>query len=109
MVKKIRESFLIKPGNRSQETKEKFSNWIEAQSNAQNSILALISHVVDRFGYVDIMDHEIAKKMYADILNAGSKKEIDESKTQLVVDPFVQKQIATDKPKSNINIDVSKY
>lgn len=67
--KKVRESYLIKPGSRSEETKQKFSAWIDAQSNAQNSILSLILHSIDRFGYEDVMEHDIARKMYLERLH----------------------------------------
>lgn len=68
MSQKIRESFLIKLQAKSPETKKKFSKWLDAQSNGQNSLLSLIEHSIDRFGFADIMDHEISKKMYTENL-----------------------------------------
>lgn len=65
---KIREQLLINIKSRSDEKKIKFTKWCNAQSNVQNSILSLIEHSIDRFGYADITDHEIAKKLYMEIL-----------------------------------------
>lgn len=66
---KIKNSFLINLNSRSEEKKTKFTRWINAQSNAQSSILSVIEHMIDRFGYEDVMDHEVARKLYMEQLH----------------------------------------
>ncbi|KGX85202.1 hypothetical protein [Pontibacillus litoralis] len=67
-MKKLREKFLMNISSKSEVKKEKFTRWIDAQSNAQNSIFSLIEHSIDRYGYEDITDHEIAKKLHTEML-----------------------------------------
>lgn len=68
MEKKIREKFLINLSSRNPDSIAKFSKWLDSQTNPQSSFLALIEHSIDRFGYADVMDHEIAKKMHTEYL-----------------------------------------
>lgn len=65
---KIKEQFLINIKSRNDEKKLKFTKWLNAQSNPQNSFLSLIEHCIDRFGYEDVTDHEIAKRLHTEIL-----------------------------------------
>ncbi|MGG3641472.1 hypothetical protein ABES38_08840 [Bacillus gobiensis] len=65
---KLKGKFLINIESRTDEKKRKFTRWLQAQSNPQNSFLSLIEHCIDRFGYVDVTDHEIAKKLYTELL-----------------------------------------
>ncbi|PTY92338.1 hypothetical protein [Heyndrickxia sporothermodurans] len=73
---KIKEQFLINIKSRNDEKKYKFTKWLNAQSNPQNSFLSLIEHCIDRFGYEDVTDHEIAKKLHTEILYYNSNEEI---------------------------------
>lgn len=73
---KIKEQFLINIKSRNDEKKLKFTQWLNAQSNPQNSFLSLIEHCIDRFGYVDVTDHEIAKKLHTEILYFNSQEGI---------------------------------
>lgn len=66
--KKIRDKFLINLSSRNPESIAKFSNWLDVQTNPQSSFLAMIEHSIDRFGYVDVMDHEVSKKMHTEYL-----------------------------------------
>jgi hypothetical protein len=73
MVKKnedndLKEKALLNYAARPHETKVKFSEWCNAQHNLQNSFLSLVEHMIDRFGYVDVCDHDIAKKLHTEIL-----------------------------------------
>ncbi len=65
---KIKDRFPINLSSRSEEKRIKFTKWLNAQSNAQNSFLALVEHMVDRFGYTDITDYEVAKKLFTEKL-----------------------------------------
>jgi hypothetical protein len=73
---KIKEQFLINIKSRNDEKKYKFTKWLNAQSNPQNSFLSLIEHCIDRFGYEDVTDHEIAKKLHTEILYFNSNEGI---------------------------------
>lgn len=65
---KIKDKFPINLSSRSEEKRIKFTKWLNAQSNAQNSFLALVEHMVDRFGFADVTEHEIAKKLFTEKL-----------------------------------------
>ncbi|MCM3603142.1 hypothetical protein M3175_20595 [Robertmurraya korlensis] len=65
---KIKGKFLINIESRTDEKKIKFTKWLNAQTNPQNSFLSLIEHCIDRFGYEDVTDHEIAKRLHTEIL-----------------------------------------
>jgi len=76
--------------SRSEETIARFSKWVHNQSNVSSSILSLVEHCIDRFGYVDVLEYEIAKKLYTEQLyfsdesstyqkNIPVKNEIEES------------------------------
>ncbi|MFS0783355.1 hypothetical protein [Bacillus sp. 1P06AnD] len=58
--------------NRKDSQKEKIKNWLAAQSNATQSILSLIEHSIDRYGYTDVEDHEVRRKMYLEIVTFNS-------------------------------------
>ncbi|MEK5105006.1 hypothetical protein MKX83_23995 [Cytobacillus sp. FSL M8-0252] len=66
--KKIKETLYINFKNNKDEKKEKISEWINNQDNYTKSILSLIEHVIDRFGYVDVTDHKIAGKLHTEKL-----------------------------------------
>lgn len=73
---KVKESFLIKINSRNENQKITFTRWINAQNKPQDSLLAIINHMVDRFGYVDVMDHEISKKLYTEMLHFDNSSEV---------------------------------
>lgn len=81
---KIKNQFLINLGSRPDDKKVKFTKWINAQSNAQNSFLALIEHMIDRFGYEDITDHEVSRKLFSERLHFNNTENIPviQQKTQ---------------------------
>ncbi|MED4057217.1 hypothetical protein ACQRXC_28890 (plasmid) [Niallia taxi] len=83
---KLKETFLINIKSRNDEKKLKFSKWLQAQSNPQNSFLSLIEHCIDRFGYEDVTDHEIAKKLHTEILYFNNQKisEVTEKSEQVI-------------------------
>lgn len=84
---KLKETFLINFKSRNDEKKLKFTKWLAAQSNPQSSFLSLIEHCIDRFGYQDVTDHEIAKKLHTEILYYNNQhiSEIPEKKEQVVI------------------------
>ncbi|MGG1021104.1 hypothetical protein G3M81_23070 [Bacillus paralicheniformis] len=59
--------------HKKEEQKEKIAKWCENQSNKTNSILSLIEHAIDRFGNEDVMNHEIARKLYMERLYFDEK------------------------------------
>lgn len=68
MAENIRETFLLNFKNRKLEQKQLVNDWINAQDNVTASVLSLIQHSVDRFGFVDVLDHEISKRLFAETL-----------------------------------------
>jgi hypothetical protein len=89
---KIKDKFLINIASRTDEKKIKFTKWLNAQTNPQNSFLSIIEHCIDRFGYEDVTDHDIAKRLHTEILY------------------FNHNEVATAKPKmiENQNFQVNK-
>lgn len=75
---KLKNSFLLNMKSRNDKQKKMFTDWINAQSNPQNSFLALINHMVDRFGYADIMDHEVSKKLYREMMYFNNEETVPE-------------------------------
>ncbi|MGM0941303.1 MAG: hypothetical protein ACQEWU_10120 [Bacillota bacterium] len=71
---KIKSKFLINIDSRTEEKKKKFTEWLAVQRNPQNSFLSLIEHCIDRFGYEDVTDHEIAKKLHTEILYFNNER-----------------------------------
>lgn len=102
MEKKIREKFLINLSSRNPDSIAKFSKWLDSQTNPQSSFLALIEHSIDRFGYADVMDHDIAKKMHTEYLYFNneniSPKNIQETQ---VLD--LKEDISTNTSKDNLS------
>lgn len=86
---KIKGKFLINIESRTEEKKLKFTKWLNAQSNPQNSFLSLIEHCIDRFGYEDVMDHEVARKLYTELLYFNNK-EVLKPKDVTVVNDFLE-------------------
>lgn len=58
---------------------ERIYKWLEAQNNASLSTLSMINHMIDRFGYVDIMDHEVSKKLYQELLHFNAGENVSSS------------------------------
>lgn len=128
---KLKGKFLINIESRTEEKKLKFTKWLNAQSNPQNSFLSLIEHCIDRFGYVDVTDHEIAKKLHTEILYFNNNEmtqtnvEVDEptnfqANNELITEKFAVKTQNEDKAKeidqradtaerNNIDADLSSF
>lgn len=68
MASKAKGTIYLNFKNKSEEKKQKIYAWLQCQENQTNSILSLIEHAIDRFGYKDIMDHSISKKLYTEML-----------------------------------------
>lgn len=98
--KKIRKTFPINLSSRSEEKQLKFTDWINAQSNAQNSILSLIEHSIDRFGYVDVTDHDVAKKLYTEILtfNNQTAAKVEQAVISNDDNSFKEEKVKTENP-----------
>lgn len=50
---------------------EKVNRWIDAQSNIQLSLASIVLHMIDRFGYRNITEHDIQKILYQEPLLTG--------------------------------------
>lgn len=50
---------------------EKVNRWVDAQSNIQLSLASIVLHMIDRFGYRDITEHDIQKILYQEPLLNG--------------------------------------
>lgn len=132
MVEKEDKDFVLKDQvslkftSRPHETKVKFSKWYAAQNNVQNSMLSIVEHMIDRFGNVDVCDHEIAKKLYTEMIHFnGNSVSLETHKEVPIIDSFEPVksieagEILTQTKTSNANIksidnqneqiDTSKY
>lgn len=88
----------LKLGARPHDKIVKFSKWYHAQSNAQNSFFSMVEHMIDRFGYVDICDHEIAKKLHTEMLHFSNPPEYVEAisnKAAVTLDSSTEKEPET--------------
>lgn len=47
---------------------ESINKWIDEQKNIQSTLTTLALHMIDRFGYRNITDHDIQKVMYHELL-----------------------------------------
>lgn len=113
---KIKDKFLINIQSRPDEKKEKFTKWLSAQNNPQNSFLSLVEHCIDRFGYADIMEHEISKKLHTELVYSKSQEQVqlsgnikNESNNSLEI-PIKQVKINEDeneeKPINNVKNEI---
>ena len=106
LMTKVRKSILIKLDNRTEATQQRISNWLDQQGNATASVLSIIEHMIERFGYVDMMDHEISKILFSELLDKNQGKQ---ESTHLVAttDPISQseetkvEEVKSDTPISN--------
>lgn len=97
---KIRQQFPINLEKRNDTTKVKINKWLDAQSNYSASVISIIEHMIERFGYVDVTDREISRKLYEEILHVGYK-EIQLEKTEINIDSPIRdakKEINTETP-----------
>lgn len=60
--------------SRSEEAIARFSKWVHEQNNFSSSILSLVEHCIDRFGYEDVLQHDIAKKLHKEQLYFSNKE-----------------------------------
>ncbi|MGG3879617.1 hypothetical protein [Bacillus smithii] len=65
---KERKQLLIGLDNLNDKKKKKINQWVDAQLNYKNSILKLIEHAIYRFGYCDVTDYEIEKRLHTEML-----------------------------------------
>jgi len=99
---KLKTSVLLKYTSRPEEKILKFSKFYHAQSNFQNSVLSMVEHMIDRFGYVDICDHEISKKLHTEMLQfmTSVEKEENDMKNEKIVQERIN-PLKTETPKEN--------
>ncbi|QNR70536.1 hypothetical protein IAQ67_29400 (plasmid) [Paenibacillus peoriae] len=43
---------------------DQLNEWVNAQSNVQNSITSLVRHMIEQFGYRDVTQHDIQKSLF---------------------------------------------
>ncbi|MDD9150429.1 MULTISPECIES: hypothetical protein [unclassified Sporolactobacillus] len=67
MIKKERGSYLWRYDADSG-VQQKINAWMDQQSNVRDSLQMLVLYFVDRFGNVNVMDYDVQKKLYADVL-----------------------------------------
>ena len=116
---KIKEQFLINIKSRNDEKKYKFTKWLNAQSNPQNSFLSLIEHCIDRFGYEDVTDHGIAKKLHTEIptatnhINKKNSTELEppkmKQKPAAKEKVIEEKKVEVNEEENNIDADLSSF
>ncbi|MFE5473877.1 hypothetical protein [Bacillus safensis] len=76
---KIKNTIYINITKKSETKKQKIAKWCENQPNLTNSVLSLIEHAIDRFGYEDVTDHDVERKLYIERLHFDSKGNHHES------------------------------
>jgi len=89
---------VVKLDKRSQQTQERISKWVEAQSNYSSSIITIIEYMINRFGYVDVTDFDIIKTLS----NEKNFAETDE-KLDYIIRNIVQSSFDKD---GNMNVSV---
>lgn len=62
----IKKQILIKLDKKEKAVQQRISRWLSAQTNYSLSIITLIENMIDRFGYSDITNHEVLKKLYTE-------------------------------------------
>lgn len=108
MAEKLRNSFIVKIGIRNKATKERINKWLDAQENYTASVILVIEHMIEQFGYVDVTDYETAKKLYKRNIQSKLATNIDslihdvkeETKTET---PVIEKHTETTNPVANEN------
>ncbi|MCM3227565.1 hypothetical protein [Terribacillus saccharophilus] len=64
----IKSTFLFNYTKRPPEQKERINAWFDAQYNKVSSIISLIDHCIERFGYEDVTSHEIQQRLFKERL-----------------------------------------
>src|SRR5699024_10126816 len=62
-----------------QSEKEKINKWSDKQDNIQVSLSNIVMHMINQFGYVNITDYQVQKKLYGKITEIIQKIENTEN------------------------------
>lgn len=74
MAPKERLQLLWRLDKLTEDNRNKINEWLDVQSNMQESLTNLVMHAIGRFGNTDIRDYEIQKAFYSDIINPSAPK-----------------------------------
>ncbi|EJQ01739.1 hypothetical protein [Bacillus cereus] len=58
-----------------EEARNKINKWCDQQEKIQVSLTSLVLHMIDRYGYRNITDHEIQKLLHQEFSLTGISKE----------------------------------
>lgn len=79
------------------EKRKKINDWLDAQSNMQESITNLVIHAIERFGNVEITDYNVQKALYSDTIQVAT----------LPINTSTQGFIVEEKIEENDQLDAS--
>jgi hypothetical protein len=78
----LKAKMIINYENKSDELKDKILRWRRNQSNLTGNVLSLIEHAINTFGFVDLLDHEIQRRLYQGLLfSEGEKVRVENPQT----------------------------
>ncbi|TGA98622.1 hypothetical protein E4665_07090 [Sporolactobacillus shoreae] len=74
------------------DARQRINIWMDQQSNVRNSLKMLVLYFADRFGNKNVMDYDVQKQLYADVLNLSqsSSENLTESREKLSSSPPVR-------------------
>ncbi|MFT9428018.1 MAG: hypothetical protein ABF586_12740 [Sporolactobacillus sp.] len=50
------------------DARQRINDWMDQQNNVRDSLQMLVLYFADRFGDKNVMDYEVQKKLYADVI-----------------------------------------
>ncbi|MCO7126138.1 hypothetical protein NIE88_10165 [Sporolactobacillus shoreicorticis] len=74
------------------DARQRINDWMDQQNNVRDSLQMLVLYFADRFGNKNVMDYEVQKQLYADVLNLlpSSSENLTESREKLSSSPPVR-------------------
>lgn len=86
---------------------EQLNDWVNAQSNVQNSITSLVRHMIEQFGYRDVTAHDIQKALFQKPIADELRLILSELKTSAPIsvpeaDEVKNEPSDTDKPTKSV-------
>lgn len=80
------------------EKRKKINDWLDVQSNMQESITNLVIHAIERFGNVEITDYNVQKALYSDTIQVSAISPVGTSTTEHFVDEKLEENDQVDPP-----------
>jgi|SRR5699024_5501935 len=61
---------------------EKLNKWLDQQKHIQQSIATLVLHAVDKYGYVNMTDYQMQKKLISETAYINQPPEVPETEKE---------------------------